>query len=85
MSRSDSEFAQREQQQWWEDYAHDQAEMQRAQEEAMREQLMDEARAEVIGQVNKIIGIFAKRVFRAGFLFGFATAITGAVVFIYFR
>lgn len=84
MSRSDLEFEQREQAQWWEDYRQDQDAMQQAQEDAMREQITEEMLAEIVPQLHKVMAILVRRAARIGFGFGFATALTGAVVFIYF-
>ena len=85
MSRSDSEFGKQDQAEWWDDYRQDQDAMQQAQEDALRKKIMDEIEKEFVPQVADLARRLAAKAFRVGFLFGFLTALTGAVVFIYFR
>ena len=96
MSRSDTSLEQRpvdwdmeDQEQWWADQKRDEEEIQRAREEALREQLkvevLQEFLAEVKPQIDEMMVNYGRHSYKVGFLMGFCAALAGAVLFIYFR
>ena len=66
--------------QWWDDQKRDEEELQRMREEDM----MDDLRERLEGEVKALLKQAAAAVYKRGFINGFSTALIGALAFIYF-
>ena len=66
--------------QWWDDQKRDEEELQRMREEDM----MDDLRERLEGEVKALLRQAAVVVYKRGFINGFSTALIGALAFIYF-
>jgi hypothetical protein len=81
------------QQRWWEEQRKDYEDMEKAKRELMVHQLREQIEAEYLKQItNDFVpkvaahcASEARRGFRAGFTLGFVFALTGAILFIFFR
>ena len=86
------EWFMEDQAQWWAQQKQDEEEMRELKEQALRdairEELFDEVEQEFLAvmkpRIDAAVIEFGKVLWRSAFLWGFGTALTGAVLFIYF-
>lgn len=88
----DEEWFTDDQAQWHEDQKRDEEELRLLREQSMRaaikrelmDEVVDEFTNSIKPQIDEAAVAFGKKVFKVGFLWGFCTALTGAVLFFLF-
>lgn len=88
---SNDEWFMQDQAQWWDQQRQDEEELRQLKEQslrdAIREELFDEVEREFLAvmkpRIDEAVIEFGKVLWRSAFLWGFGTALTGAILFIY--